>query len=171
MAKRLAVLEAANQEAHAHRYKVQEQREKIQEMRQETVVVREEVQTGHADVDNLLEAIDRKDKELAEQDARIETLLAFVPEKDVAMIFDGTAKGPKIHDLGGDDLDEVAAGTRSPRHCDRPVVVARFPRRAPVPAELSELDIRRARRAGVVGGTAGGGGAPSRAGRGRSRRG
>ena len=34
------------------------------------------------------------DGELAAQDARIQTLLAFVPERDVAMVFDGAATGP-----------------------------------------------------------------------------
>lgn len=107
----------------------------LQEVRQE----HEASALSHQlEVDNLLDALEKKDRELREQDVRIETLLAFVPDKDVAMVFDGADKPPTVHDLGDTDLDAVAAGAVSPRHVDRPVIVARFPRKS----AASSMDIR-----------------------------
>ena len=69
----------------------------LQEVRQE----HEASALSHQlEVDNLLDALEKKDRELREQDVRIETLLAFVPDKDVAMVFDGADKPPTVHDLG-----------------------------------------------------------------------
>ena len=92
----------------------------LQEARQEHEL---STQAHQLEVDNLLDALEKKDRELREQDVRIETLLAFVPDKDVAMVFDGSDKPPTVHDLDA-DLDAIADGTVSPRHVGRPVIVA-----------------------------------------------
>ena len=84
----------------------------LQEARQEHEL---STQAHQLEVDNLLDALEKKDRELREQDVRIETLLAFVPDKDVAMVFDGSDKPPTVHDLDA-DLDAIADGTVSPRH-------------------------------------------------------
>ena len=107
----------------------------LQEARQEHEL---STQAHQLEVDNLLDALEKKDRELREQDVRIETLLAFVPDKDVAMVFDGSDKPPVCHDLDA-DLDAIADGTVSPRHVGRPVIVARFPQKS---AEPSSVDIR-----------------------------
>ena len=107
----------------------------LQEARQEHEL---STQAHQLEVDNLLDALEKKDKELREQDVRIETLLAFVPDKDVAMVFDGSDKPPVCHDLDA-DLDAIADGTVSPRHVGRPVIVARFPQKS---TEPSSVDIR-----------------------------
>ena len=107
----------------------------LQEARQEHEL---STQAHQLEVDNLLDALEKKDRELREQDVRIETLLAFVPDKDVAMVFDGSDKPPVCHDLDA-DLDAIADGTVSPRHVGRPVIVARFPQKS---TEPSSVDIR-----------------------------
>merc|ERR1711965_173907 len=107
----------------------------LQEARQEHEL---STQAHQLEVDNLLDALEKKDRELREQDVRIETLLAFVPDKDVAMVFDGADKPPVCHDLDA-DLDAIADGTGSPRHVGRPVIVARFPQKS---TEPSSVDIR-----------------------------
>ena len=107
----------------------------LQEARQEHEL---STQAHQLEVDNLLDALEKKDRELREQDVRIETLLAFVPDKDVAMVFDGSDKPPTVHDLDA-DLDAIADGTVSPRHVGRPVIVARFPQKS---TEPSSMDIR-----------------------------
>ena len=107
----------------------------LQEARQEHEL---STQAHQLEVDNLLDALEKKDRELREQDVRIETLLAFVPDKDVAMVFDGSDKPPVCHDLDA-DLDAIADGTVSPRHVGRPVIVARFPQKS---MEPSSVDIR-----------------------------
>ena len=107
----------------------------LQEARQEHEL---STQAHQLEVDNLLDALEKKDRELREQDVRIETLLAFVPDKDVAMVFDGADKPPVCHDLDA-DLDAIADGTVSPRHVGRPVIVARFPQKS---TEPSSVDIR-----------------------------
>ena len=143
LTRRLGALQAMNAEAHEHRFRALEQASELSKMNRAKADLEEEMSSGKLSVASLLETIERKDGELAAQDARIQTLLAFVPERDVAMVFDGAATGPRTVDLG-DDLDAVAAGAKSPRHCDRPAIVARFPRRsAGGGAAFGGLDLRR----------------------------
>ena len=144
LTRRLGALEVMNAEAHAARFRCLEQASEISRLSRDARAVSEQMSSGKLSVVNLLTTIERKDKELAEADARVQTLLSFIPERDVAMIFDGGETPPKVVDLGDDELDEVAAGARSPRHCSRPAIVARFPRRAPAGvAQLGDFDIRK----------------------------
>ena len=144
LTRRLGSLQAMNAEAHEHRFKALEQAAELTKMNREAADLRESMSSGKLSVSNLLSTIERKDAELAAQDARIQTLLTFIPERDVAMVFDGAAKGPQVIDLGSEELDEVAAGARSPRHCSRPAIVARFPRRSAAGgADFGELDLRK----------------------------
>ena len=74
--------------------------------------------------------LERCRRHLRESEARVETLLAFTPDRDVAMVFDA---GNVRDEVRTRDTTAIAEGRMSARHASHRVVVSRFARRSAEP--------------------------------------